>query len=128
MEREGRNQEKLLKSGDGWRIGWNPSAPEYPGLVGAETWAVELTAGEFHDFCRLLTQLTDTMSGMAAELMASERIACEVESELLWLEVEGFPHSYSLRLILHQGRCCEGNWSDGAAPELARAAQMLELF
>ena len=119
---------RLLKSGNGWRIGWNPSAREYPGLVGAETWAVELTEPELNDFCRLLAQLTDTMSEMAGELMAEERIACEAESELLWLEVEGFPHSYSLHLILNQGRRCEGNWDSEAAAELAQAAQMLKLF
>jgi hypothetical protein len=38
----------------------------------------------------------------------------------LWLEVEGFPHSYSLRLILYRDRGFEGNWHEGAANELAR--------
>jgi len=33
------------------------------------------------------------------------RISCEAESDLLWLQVEGYPHAYNLRLILNTGRC-----------------------
>jgi hypothetical protein len=65
---------------------------------------------------------------MAEELMDEERIACEVESDLLWMEVEGYPHAYSVRFILNQGRCCEGNWSDGAVVELVQALQTLKVF
>ena len=120
--------ERLLKSGKGWRIGWNPTASEYKGLVGTSEWAMELTEAELNDFCRLLGQLVQTMSQMAGELMDQERIACEAESELLWIEVEGFPHSYELRLILNRGRRCQGYWSEGAAGELAQATQILKLF
>jgi hypothetical protein len=120
--------ERIIKSGCGWRIGWNPNADKYKGLVGSDLWAIELTEPEFNDFCRLLIQLVDTMTQMQAELMAEERIACEAESDLLWLEVEGYPHAYSLRLILNQGRCCEGNWAEGVAKELAQAVSMLKLF
>ena len=108
----------LLKKGVGWRIGWRPDADFYQGLIGSEDWAIELTKNEFLDFYRLLSQLTNTMSQMAAELMDQERIAIEAESNLLWLEVEGFAHHYSLRLILQQNRRCEGNWQPGIAPEL----------
>ena len=47
----------------------------------------------------------------------------EAESSLLWLEVEGFPHSYSLRLILHSDRRCEGNWQPNAVKDLATTLQ-----
>ncbi len=36
--------------------------------------------------------------------MDEERITCEAESELLWLEVEGYPDSYTLRLIVNSDR------------------------
>ena len=120
--------ERLIKSGSGWRIGWNPQADKYQGLVGSDDWAIELTEAELDDFCRLVTELVTTINQMQAELMDKERIACEAESNLLWLEVEGYPHAYSLRLILNRGRRCEGNWAEGVASELADAAQRLKVF
>jgi len=120
--------ERFLKSSPGWRLGYNPHSEKYPGLVGSDDWAIELTEPELNDFCRLLSQLTETMTQMTQELMESEKIACEAETELLWMEVEGYPHSYSLRLILHQNRRCEGNWSASAVPQLAIAAQTLKIF
>lgn len=119
--------ERQLKTGTGWRLGWNPAA-EFQGLVGGEDWAIELTLAELDDFCRLVTQLAETMTAMAAELMAEERISCEAESELLWLEAEGYPHSYSIRLILQTGRRGEGSWAAIAVPELTQTAQMLRVF
>ena len=113
--------EKILKYGSGWRLGWNPTAAVYKGLIGGDDWAIELTEAEWQDLRRLLSQLTATMAAMATELMDEERIACEAESELLWLEAVGFPDHYSLRLILYQGRGCEGNWSANALPELLAA-------
>ncbi len=120
--------ERLIKNGDGWRIGWNASAEKYQGLVGAEDWAIELTAAELNDFSCLLNQLIDTMNQMKSELMEEERIACEAETELLWMEVEGYPHAYTLRLILNSDRRCEGNWGVGIATELAAALQTLKVF
>lgn len=109
---------RLLKKGQGWRVGWNPEADRYQGLIGSESWAIELTAVEFQEFYRLLTQVTDTMAQIASELMDEEKIAIEAESDLMWLEIEGYPDSYSLRLILNKKRRCEGNWEAGIAAEL----------
>ncbi|MBF2021459.1 MAG: DUF1818 family protein [Hydrococcus sp. C42_A2020_068] len=120
--------DRLLRVGNGWRIGWNPNAEIYKGLVGGEDWAIELTEDELNDFCCLLEQLTQMMTRMADELMDEEKIACEAESDRLWMEVEGYPHAYSLRLILNQGRCCEGYWSAEAVAELVRAARTLKGF
>lgn len=120
--------ERLLKSGSGWRIGWNPQQIEYQGLVGSDNWAIELTKEEFDDFCRLLEQLANTINQMKAELMDEERIACEAESDLLWMEVEGYPHAYSLRLILNRGRRFEGNWSEEVVGDLVQAARTLTVF
>ncbi|WP_424103458.1 DUF1818 family protein [Moorena producens] len=120
--------ERLVKHGEGWRIGWDPEAPNYKGLVGAEDWAFELTESELNDFCRLLLQLAQTMSEMANELMDEEKITCEAESDWLWMEVEGYPSAYTLRLILNQGRCCEGSWVATAVPGLLAAAKSLKVF
>ena len=120
--------DRILKKGIGWRLGWNTKAIAYPGLIGGEDWAIELTSAEFADFCRLFEQLATTMKVMAEELMEEERIACEAESELLWLEVEGFPQSYSLRVILNQGRRCEGNWPAEVVSELYQEMQKLNTF
>ncbi len=117
--------DQILKKGEGWRIGWNPDAPVYKGLVGSNEWAIELTETEFQDFCRLLLQLAETMEQMSAELVSEERIACEAESDQVWLEVEGYPHAFSLRLILQTGRGAEGNWSDSALAEFIAAVKKI---
>ncbi|BAT55987.1 hypothetical protein NOS3756_49840 [Nostoc sp. NIES-3756] len=120
--------ERLIKSGAGWRIGWNPNATEFKGLVGTDDWAIELTEAELDDFCRLLAKLGNTMQQISAELMDEEKIACEAESDLLWMEVEGYPHEYSLRFILNTGRCAEGKWNPSAVPSLVQAVEMLKVF
>jgi frataxin-like iron-binding protein CyaY len=119
---------RLLKTGPGWRIGWKPQPAEFQGLVGTDDWAVELTAAELQDFCRLLTQLAETMTELADELMAEEKIDCEAESDLLWLEVSGYHHTYTLRLILNSRRGVEGKWQASAIPGLLQAAQTLQVF
>lgn len=123
-----KGSERLLKQGRGWRLGWDPGADGYPGLVGGDAWAMELTAAELADFCRLLGQLAQTMEQMSGELMDGERIACEAESDLLWLEAEGYPHAYSLRFILNQGRRGEGSWPEEAVRELIQATQIVTVF
>ncbi len=120
--------ERVVKSGSGWRIGWNPNAAEFKGLVGTDDWAVELTETELNEFCRLLAQLADTMMQLTTELMDDEKIACEAESDLLWMEVEGYPHAYSLRFILNTGRSVEGKWNADAIEGLRQAAAMLKVF
>ena len=116
---------RVLKKGEGWRIGWNPDPTcPYQGLVGADDWAVELTAAEFADFCRLLTQLAETVKAIATELMEEEKIAVEAESDLIWLEIEGFASSYSLRVLVLQNRNAEGNWSTSTVPALVDLAQI----
>lgn len=120
--------ERLIKSGEGWRIGWNPNAVEFKGLIGGDHWGFELTEAELNDFCRLLSQLAKSMKEIASELMDEEKIACEAESDLLWMEVEGYPHSYSLHLIVNRCRRCEGTWSPSAVPGLLQAVQVLQVF
>lgn len=119
---------RQFKSGDGWRLGWDAEAAVFQGLVGTEEWAIELTEAELEDFCRLTLQLTETMRQMQQELMDEERISCEVESDLIWMEAEGFPTAYRLRLIVLTGRRAEGEWSEAAVPDLVQATQTLKVF
>ena len=100
----------------------------YKGLIGADDWALELSAPEMEDFCRLLAQIRDTMDSMAEHLMEEETISCEVESPLLWLGADGYVNNYRLRIILHQHRGAEGSWQSHAIPELIKAAQSLKSF
>ncbi|MEO1124873.1 MAG: DUF1818 family protein [Cyanobacteria bacterium J06639_16] len=119
---------RQIKSGPGWRLGWDDTAAEFQGLAAGEHWAVELTAQELADLCRLALQLAESVHGIASELMDEERITCEAESDWIWLEVEGYPHAYSLRFILQTGRRSEGTWSCEAVPSLLQAMAGLTLF
>ena len=47
--------------------------------------------------------------------MDEEKIAIEAESDLLWVQVEGYPEAYSVQLILNAGRRGEGFWRHSGA-------------
>ncbi|MGK7888170.1 MAG: DUF1818 family protein [Leptolyngbyaceae cyanobacterium] len=115
-----------LNQGTGWRLGWSPEADRFKGLIGADDWAIELTATEFTEVCRLVLQLADTMVAIAAELMDEERISCEAESEWVWVEAEGFPHAYDLHVIILHNRRAEGTWMATAVPELLQAMRLMQ--
>jgi hypothetical protein len=119
---------RFIKSGPGWRLGWDSNGGEFQGLVGSDTWSLELSATELQDFCRLVAQLAATMAQMQSELMDEEAIAIEAETDRLWLEATGYPHAYRLHLILHTGRRGEGYWEAGAIVDLVQATQSIELF
>lgn len=120
--------ERVIKSGVGWRVGWNVTAPKFKALIGSDDWSLELTEAEWQDFCRLLNQLVTTMQQMQTELMDEEAIAIEVESPLLWIEATGYPHAYNLHLILLTGRRGEGSWAATAISELWQAIQAIQVF
>ncbi|MBD2091915.1 DUF1818 family protein [Microcoleus sp. FACHB-1515] len=115
-----------LHSGSGWRIGWNPNAHPYCGLVGADDWAIELTQLEFDDFCRLLEQISEAIAAIQTELMPEEGLSCEVESDRILLTAEGIPTAYALHLTVLQGRRAEGSWSALAAANLLPTVQLLK--
>ncbi|WP_299414586.1 DUF1818 family protein [Acaryochloris sp. IP29b_bin.148] len=119
--------ERQLKEGKGWRLGWQPNAA-FPALLGTNQWAVELTAAEFADFRRLLLQLVDSVAQLQDQLMAEETITCEASSDLLWLEVRGYPQQFDLSFILLSGRRAEGQWPAESAAELVGALQTIEVF
>jgi len=115
------HRSKHLLSGEGWRIGWRSDVDLYKGLVGADSWAIELTESEFEDFCKLASQLAETMQIMANELSDGEKICCTQETADISLEVNGFPDLFSLHLQLLAGRRSEGIWDAEAVPFLMAA-------
>lgn len=115
------NSPKKLLCGEGWRIGWRSDVGLYKGLVGADNWAIELTESEFKDFCKLVSQLAETMQIMATELSDTEKICCTQETEDISLEVNGFPDAFTLHLQLLTGRRSEGIWEADAVPFLIEA-------
>lgn len=119
--------DRQLKEGNGWRLGLQPNAA-FSTLLGTNEWAVELTAAEFADFRRLLLQLVDSITQLQDQLMAEETIACEASSDLVWLEVQGYPQQFSLSFILLNGRRAEGSWSTQSTAELVGAIQTIEVF
>lgn len=122
------SSDRQMRSGSGWRIGWDPSRHPYCALLGSDHWAIELTAEEFQDVARLAFQLADTMQHMQQELMDEERISCEAESDRVWVEVEGYPQSYELRFIVLGDRGVEGQWPAEVVPYLLKALQMISIF
>ncbi|WOD38761.1 DUF1818 family protein [Nodosilinea sp. E11] len=119
---------RFVKEGRGWRLGWDAAAPEYKGLLAGQSWAIELTAAEFEAFRRLVLDIKSTMDAIAAELMDDERIACEAEADYLWVEAEGLPNAYGLRFILTSGRSCEGSWDAIASQSIIEQIAHLEVF
>ncbi|MFM7886502.1 MAG: DUF1818 family protein [Pseudanabaena sp.] len=115
------NSSKKLLRGDGWRIGFRSDVDIYKGLVGSDSWAIELTEGEFKDFCKLASQLAETMQVMATELSDEEKICCTLETEDICLEVNGYPHAFNLHFQLLAGRRSEGFWDEVAVHFLMEA-------
>jgi Domain of unknown function (DUF1818) len=119
---------RQLRSGPGWRVGWNPDSETFQALLGADDWAIELGQGEFEDFYRFALQLSETLEQMRFELMEEEAIVCEASSDLMRLEVRGYPNSYEISFTLLTGRRAEGSWSSAATKEVLRAIQMIQMF
>jgi len=119
------NLPRRLLRGDGWRIGFRSDVDIYKGLVGADSWAIELTEKEFRDFCKLTIQLAETMQVMASELSDGEKICCTLETEDICLEVNGYPDAFSLHFQLLVGRKSEGLWDESAVSSLVEAIASL---
>ncbi len=116
---------KRLLYGQGWRLGYCPDADVYVGLVGGDRWAIELTNQELQDFCRLCSQIAETMAFMESELSDQENLSCVAQTESICLIAAGLPRSFSLSLQLHTGRKAEGEWLPEIVPELLNAIKNL---
>jgi len=116
---------RAIQEGIGWRLGWDAAASDYQALLAGEGWALELTALEFKDFCRLAQELVETLEAMAQVLMDQEQLTCELESEYIWLEAEGFTDQYCLRFILQTGTRGEGQWPHPSSREVVAAIAVL---
>lgn len=118
----------LLREGSGWRLGWDKERPTFKALVAGEHWALELTQDEFKSLHRLAQQLAATMKSIAGTLMPNEWITLEQETQYLWMEADGFHHSYSLRFILLTGRGGEGTWPPAVVPNILDELDRISIF
>ncbi|WKT81924.1 DUF1818 family protein [Thermosynechococcus sp. PP45] len=114
-----------LRVGEGWRVGWR-NDQFYAALVGAEDWATELTAAEFKAFVDLFRQLHGQLLAIAPELMAEEMITLSGGNDAVHLELEGYPHAYSLHLIVLGDRRVEGTWPAPVPPDFLLACCELQ--
>jgi hypothetical protein len=64
---------RQLRSGPGWRVGWDPDAGSFQALLGADDWAIELTQPEFDDFCRFAQQLSEAIEQMLSFILLTGR-------------------------------------------------------
>ena len=112
---------KQLLSGKGWRVGWFPHANPFPGLVGGDNWAIELTQPELEEFCTLSLQLIESVQQAQSELSDRESLTCTAETENICLELSGYPGDFRLSLQLHTGRRAEGIWDNNCLSELVDA-------
>ena len=119
---------RTIKAGEGWRVGWNPEANPYQGMVAGDGWAIELTTAEFQDLAKFSVDLEQAIAAIAAELMDEERITCEAESHHIWVEATGFPGNYSLRFLLLTGRGAEGEWPPAIVPAVQLALRSVQIF
>lgn len=68
------------------------------------------------------------MKSLVTQLMEEELVSCELETEYLWMEVEGFPDAFRLSFILNQGRRVEGGWSASITSELIKGLARIQRF
>jgi hypothetical protein len=116
---------KHLNSGQGWRLGYDPDADVFVGLIGAENWAIELNQQEFQDFCRLSLQLTETIGAMQSELSEEETLTCSVQTDDIYMEASGLGDRFTIHLQLLNGRRGEGIWTSTAIAQLLEAVKQM---
>jgi len=124
-----------ISEGPGWRLQAEPSRPFFPALIGTDTWAVELTAGELGALRRAILTLRQQWQDLQPSLMPEEQLDLEVDLTLeqgisdgppgsLHVALSGVGASWALRFVLSPspgGRAVEGSWSAAASPLLAAA-------
>lgn len=116
--------------GQGWRLVVDPCRAPWPVLIGAEAWAAELSAGEARLLASGVQELAVQLEALADQLMAEEAITLELERPCgagsLWLEIEGHPSAWALRVVLAPGperRGFEGRWCPQGSAAIAAALE-----
>ncbi len=102
-------------------MGYEPDRPTYQGLLGGDSWAIEVTGAELRDFLALSDRILGVVAALTEELVDEESFSCELHTERLTLGVSGLPASYRWHLQVHQGRRGEGFWDYGAVQEMGAA-------
>ncbi|WP_017326117.1 DUF1818 family protein [Synechococcus sp. PCC 7336] len=112
-------------SGAGWRVGWQPQRGEFCALVGADTWALELTQSEWQALGRALRAIQMAIAAARETLMEAESVTIEQQTQELTLIATGIPPQLDLYLQLHRRRGAEGFWRSEAVPSLVAAVEQL---
>ncbi|MGK7908567.1 MAG: DUF1818 family protein [Synechococcus sp.] len=107
-----------LQVGKGWRVGFKSGHPEFCALVGADTWAIELTLEEWQDFCSALRQIEAAIANLPDHLMEEEAVTLEQSSERIVAIASGELPRLSLYLQVKGHRGAEGYWDCEALPQL----------
>lgn len=115
----------VLRQGEGWRVGWMPKRSPYCALIGGDTWAFELTADEWREFCDGLHHLMAATQAANAELMEDETLTLERVTERVSLTMTGLVDRCELYVQLQSGRQAEGLWRAAAVPGLVEAVLRL---
>lgn len=102
-------------------MGYNAIQLGYQGLLGGDTWAIEVTATELADFFDLAGQMKILMGDLAAELVDQEEFTCDLQTEHLKLCAFGSPKRYHWQVQTVLGRRAEGIWDYGAVLDLCEA-------
>ena len=118
--------DRPLLSGRGWRVGLNPEAGEFCAIVGADTWALELTLSEWEDFCRAIRQIQSAIATVSEQLMEDEEVTFEQASEQLLIAATGQLSALTLYLQIQNNRRGEGYWAPEALPSLFEAIDRLQ--
>ncbi|NJK35911.1 MAG: DUF1818 family protein [Oscillatoriales cyanobacterium SM2_2_1] len=102
-------------------MGYDPIQLCYQGLLGGDTWAIEVTAAELVDFFDLADKMKVLMGDLAEELVDQEEFSCDLQTEQLKLSASGLPkcHHWQVQTVL--GRRAEGIWDYGAVLDLCAA-------
>jgi Domain of unknown function (DUF1818) len=120
--------EKHLLTGSGWRIGWIPGSNSFQGLIGGDHWAIELTANELRDFCKLCIQLDDAIAGMSTELSDQESLECSSQVGNLTMDISGFPNYFKIYFCCTCERSLrkfEGSWAADLSSDFFDAVRQI---
>lgn len=118
-------QQAQLLRGEGWRVGRRPQTPPYTALIGADSWALELTEPEWQDLCDGLDRIQADLKAAQAHLMDEEAITLEHQTERLTLIATGSPQRHQIYVQLHTGRRAEGQWLAEVIPQVRAAVARL---
>ncbi len=97
----------IQHEGNGWRLEINESKTDFPVLIGAENFSVELSKIEWSSLEQVILKLLEQFCSLKNSLMIEEKIFIELEISPWWGCLNGTKEDWSLKLIL-SGKDCHG--------------------